>query len=123
MKRLSVIGYWLLVAGCSFLFSCGEKVEQPTMTDEKITRVMADLYIADAATNGLSGYAKDSLAQVYFKQVLEMHGTTKEEYEKNLRLIANDLPRMEAVVKGAEEILNAGGGEKKKEEKAEEESN
>jgi len=119
MKRLSVVGCWLLVS----FFSCGEKVEQPTMTDEKITRVMADLYIADAATNGLSGYQKDSLAQVYFKQVLEMHGTTKEEYERNLRLIANDLPRMEAVVKGAEEILKSGGGEKKMEEKTEEKSN
>jgi hypothetical protein len=102
MKRSWVFGLWSLAA---LFFSCEKKVEKTTLSDEKITRIMADLYVADAATNGLSGYAKDSLAQVYFKQVLEMHGTTKEEYEKNLRLIANDLPRMEAIVNGAAELL------------------
>jgi hypothetical protein len=107
MRRLLVIGCWLLVIS---FFSCAEKVEKPTLADEKITRIMADLFVADAATHGLSGYAKDSLAQVYFQQVLQKHGTTKEEYEKDLRLIAKDLPRMEAIVKGAEESL--GGGKK-----------
>lgn len=97
------------------LFSCREKVEQPTLPDEKISRIMADLFTAEAATNGLSGYPKDSLLQVYFKQVLEMHNVTKEEYEKDLRLIANDLTRMQAIVKQAEALLDSGGksGEKK----------
>lgn len=113
MKRSLVFGLWSLVA---LFFSCGEKVEKTTLSDEKIMRIMADLYVADAATNGLSGYVKDSLAQVYFKQVLEMHGTTKEEYEKNLRLIANDLPRMETIVDGAQELLE---GTKKEEKKVE----
>lgn len=105
MIRLLVVGYWLSVA---LLFSCGEKAEQPTLTDEKISKVMADLFTAEAAVNGLTGYTKDSLMQIYFKQVLEMHGVTKEEYEKNLRLIANDLPHMEAIVKQAEQQLETG---------------
>lgn len=94
----------LILATC--LFACKEKTEQPSLSDEKISRIMADLFIADAATTGLSGYPKDSLMHVYFNQVLEMHGVTKEEYEKNLRLIANDLPRMEAVVRQAEALLS-----------------
>lgn len=119
MMRLSVIGYQLLVIGCCLsvacFFSCREKVEQPTLPDEKISRIMADLFTAEAATNGLSGYTKDSLLQVYFIQVLDMHGVTKEVYEKDLRLIANDLPRMEGIVKQAEALLETGGksGEKK----------
>lgn len=103
--RLLVIGCWLLVVSW-LLFSCEKRAEQPTFSDEKTARIMADLYIADAATNGLSGYSKDSLAAIYIRQVLELHGTTKEEYENNLRLIANDVPRMEAVVTQAEAILN-----------------
>lgn len=105
--------------GCltALLFSCGEKVkEQPSLSDEKISRIMADLFTAEAATNGLSGYPKDSLMQIYFKQVLEMHQVSKEEYEKNLRLISNDLPRMEAIVKSAEALLSP----EKKEEKTKE---
>lgn len=110
MNRLLVIGCWLLAL---VFFSCGEKMEQPTFSDEKTARIMADLYLADAATNGLSGYQKDSLMVVYFKQVMEYHGTSREEYEKNLRLIANDLPRMEAAVNQAELLLNPSSAEGK----------
>jgi len=117
--RLSVVGYWLLVIGCWLLFSCEKRAEQPTFSDEKMARIMADLYIADAATNGLSGYPKDSLAAIYIRQVLELHGTTKEEYENNLRLIANDVPRMEAIVNQSESILNPVKKEGKEEEKTE----
>lgn len=90
----------------TLFFACEKKTEQPSLPDEKISRIMADLFIADAATTGLSGYPKDSLMQIYFNQVLEMHGVSKEEYEKNLRLIANDLPRMETVIKQAEALLD-----------------
>lgn len=123
MRGLSVIGYRLLVIGCwvsaSVLFSCGKKAEQPTLSDEKMARIMADLYIADAATNGLSGYQKDSLIRVYLAQVMELHSTTKEEYENNLRLIANDLPRIEALVNRAEAMLDPAKKEGKEEEKKE----
>ncbi len=66
---------------------------------------MADLALADAATTGLSGYTKDSLMHVYFKQVFDMHGTTAETYENDLRILASDLSRMEMIVKSADELL------------------
>ena len=46
------------------LSACEEKKEQPTRSDEKTAQIMADLAIADAGTYGLSGYKRDSLAQV-----------------------------------------------------------
>ncbi|HRI60708.1 MAG TPA: hypothetical protein PK228_13315, partial [Saprospiraceae bacterium] len=53
-SRLLVNGYRLPVIGCCvlvfLLFSCREKVEQPTLPDEKISRIMADLLTAEAAT-------------------------------------------------------------------------
>jgi hypothetical protein len=75
------------------------------MKDEKIARIMADLSVAEAATNGLNGYQKDSLMQAFYKQVFKMHGTTAEAYENDLRIIASDLGRMEEIVKQAEELL------------------
>ncbi|MBV6438874.1 MAG: DUF4296 domain-containing protein [Haliscomenobacteraceae bacterium CHB4] len=105
MKRLSVIGFWLSFA---LFLSCKEKTEQPALPDEQISKIMADLFVAEAATNGLTGYTKDSLMQVYFKQVLEMHKVTKEAYEKELRLRIHDLKRMEAIVKDAEALLETG---------------
>jgi hypothetical protein len=78
---------------------------QPSTPDEKIARIMADLSVADAATSGLSGYTKDSLMHVYFKQVFEIHGVTLEVYENDLRVLAKDLSRMEKIVKQADEML------------------
>lgn len=87
------------------LAACQPKQETPSMSDEQLARLSSDLYIAEAATSGLAGYERDSMAQVYFKQVLEMHGATMEQYEKDLRLIVNDLPRMEAILQKAQEHL------------------
>jgi len=74
---------------------------------------MADISIADAATTGLNGYAKDSLMQAYYKQVFEMYGVTLEVYEKDLRILAQDLVRMEGIVKQADELLTEGGNGQK----------
>lgn len=70
-----------------------------------MARIMADLSIAEAATTGLTGFPKDSLMQAYFRQTLEMHSTTLEDYEKNLRLYADDLPRMQRLTQQAEVLL------------------
>lgn len=102
MKKIRNTG--LLLAALLF-FACEKKVEQPTLSDEKISRIMADFATAEAATNGLNGFPKDSLLQLYFGQVLELHQITREEYEKNLRLLTNDLPRMQAIIKAAELLM------------------
>lgn len=81
-------------------------VEQASVPGEKMARIMADLSIADAATNGITGYDRDSLMQVYFKQVLELHGLTLEQHEKNLRIYANDSDRMRKLLEQAEVLLD-----------------
>ncbi|MCC6460238.1 MAG: DUF4296 domain-containing protein [Saprospiraceae bacterium] len=88
-----------------FLAACQPKTEQPVLSDEKIARVMADLYLADGAANGLPSYQRDSLAQKYYAQVMELHGLTKAAYEKELRLRASDLTRMQGILKQVEELL------------------
>ena len=91
---------------CLLLFAgCGKSAEQPSIPDEKMARIMADLCIAEAATTGLTGFPKDSLMQAYFRQTLELHSITLEDYEKNLRLYADDLPRMQRLTQQAEVLL------------------
>ena len=89
----------------AILSACGPAGEQPSRSDEDLARLMADLAVADAATNALSGFEKDSLAQVYYKQVFDKHGTNLETYEKDLRLIVNDFERIRKIQKRAEEFL------------------
>ena len=97
---------------CVFSAACnfGHKEEQPSVSDEKMARVIADLCIADAATNGIGGYEKDSLMQAYFQQVLQLHGLTMEQHEKNLRIYANDLGKMQEILEKAETMLDTTKG-------------
>ncbi len=110
MKNL--VARFLLLS--ALLFACNNKTEQASLTDQQISRIMADMFIADAATTGLAGYPKDSLMHVYFAQVLDMHHVTEEEYERNLLLLAKDLPRMQAVTKAASELLNSNNNKEEK---------
>lgn len=114
-RCLRVVNSFNMFFGIFLLFwgaACQQKTNEPTLSDEKIARVMADLYIAEAATTGLNGYPKDSLTHVYYDQVLQMHGITKEQYEKDLRLLVLDVSRMEAILEQVQVLLEP---EKKKE--------
>jgi hypothetical protein len=83
--------------------ACGDKAEKPTIPEDKMVRIMGDLIVADAATANFSGYQKDSLSQVYYKQVYDMHGITLETYEKNLRIYSNNIEQMEQISKQIED--------------------
>lgn len=101
----------LLAACMAFMplfLACVQKAQSPPLSDDKTARMMADFSIAEAATNGLNGFKKDSLMLVYFNQVLEMHGVSKDVYEQNLSLLAKDMPRLERVVIKAEELVGGG---------------
>ena len=86
-------------------FACRQKTEQPLWPDEKTARIGADLSVAEPATNGLIGFSHDSLMQLYFRQVLDMHQVSLADYEKNLQILAQDVPRLGAVLDSAQAIL------------------
>ena len=85
--------------------ACQPSVEQTSLTDEKLARIMADLHIADAATNGLTGGAKDSLHKVYIVQVMSIHGIDFDKYEQELKLRSQDLPRLERIQSQVDTLL------------------
>lgn len=98
------LGLFLLLI--CFNWACwGGKSVQPDIDEDKMVRIMADLSIAEAATAQMNGYAKDSLTKVFYDQVFEMHQVSTEQYEKNLRLYANNLPEMEKIVKKVEAVF------------------
>ncbi len=95
---------WVCSLGC-------QSGEQPTLSDEKMAQIIADLHIAEAATKGLSGYRKDSLLYQYYEQIFAHHGVERSVYEQNMRLLAQDEARMLAVFERAEALLKKDSGE------------
>ena len=75
------------------------------LSDEKLALIMADLSIVDASVNILTGYTKDSTANVYYRQIFDIHKVTMEQYEQSLRVIVQDLPHFERVQELAEDYF------------------
>ncbi|TNE59677.1 MAG: DUF4296 domain-containing protein [Bacteroidetes bacterium] len=112
MKKLIHFGTGILFV---ILFcSCGPKTDPPILDDETTIRIMSDLYIAESATTGLTGFPKDSLTKVYYDQVFTMHGVSRERYEENLHRLAQDETRMSKVVYDAMEQIKAAQESEKK---------
>lgn len=88
----------LLLGGCSG----GEK---RALTDEQLSRIMADLFVAQAASSSQSGDLRDSLLGVYTRQVYGMHHTTPDVYEREINEAALDMGRFEGILNKAEELV------------------
>lgn len=101
MKHLPVFLCIIQLLGCQV-----SKQPQPTLSDEQLSQTMADLYIAEAATTGMSGFSKDSLMKVYYQQVFEIHGITMEAYENDLKTASLDMNRLQNIVAEAQKILD-----------------
>lgn len=96
----------IFAAAIVFATSCVERADPPLFSDEKTAQIMADLAVADAAAmSKFTGYPRDSITEAYFSQVFQMHGVSKEDYEKNLLLLSHDLDRLQRCSKNAEQIL------------------
>ena len=102
---------YFLILFSFFIFACRQDKEQPTISDEKMAHIMAEIAIADGGTTMLNSFKKDSLANAYYRQIFEMNGVTIEEYEKNLRILVDDIPHIESVVKAAEAMINGKKGD------------
>ena len=91
---------------CLFGAACAaNQTEKPEMSDDQLATLMADLFVADAATATLNGPFKDSMAMVYYQQVFDLHGTTKDRYKKDLEIIAIDPLRLEKIINQAGDLV------------------
>lgn len=99
--------YFLPLTICVLLAAaCTKKsTKQAPLTDEQLSVLMAELAIAEAATTGLTGYAKDTMARHYFQQVFAIQGVTQEAYVESYYLLSEDLPRMEYVMVMADSMI------------------
>ncbi|MBK9336267.1 MAG: DUF4296 domain-containing protein [Lewinellaceae bacterium] len=108
--------FLLLLAGAMApAAACEQHEGQPVLPDETVARIMADLYVAEAATTGLGGYSRDSLMHIYYGQVFDIHQVTREQYEKDLLFRARDEAHMEEVVDAAIALLQPEADKKEQE--------
>lgn len=94
---LAMTCYW---AGCAD----GPREYGP-VSDEKLIQIMADMQVAQAALTNVTGYERDSTILVYYRQIMEIHGATRETFEQSMRAAAKNPKRMERIIKDAEKLI------------------
>ncbi len=81
------------------LGACQKENHKPSIPipQEKLVPVLADAYIAEAAINSLIGSVKDSMAEVYYAQICEIHGITKANFDTTISIIQKHPIYMDSV--------------------------
>ncbi len=53
--------------------ACKEEEIKPLLSDEEMVAILTDIHLAEAAILSLNRKLKDSVSQVYYKQIFEIH--------------------------------------------------
>jgi ribosomal protein L20A (L18A) len=94
--------YWLaliFVAGCS-------RQEQPPLGEDKLIQALTDAHVMESALQQLSGTYKDSMRQVYFEQLLEVHEIREEDFRRSVDALARNPVKMERIYRKVGEEIN-----------------
>lgn len=70
-----------------------------SMDESKMAEVICDLHLAESAAAQQEGSRKDSIIQLYYRQIYEIHSISENDFIKNMGLLKTDLEKMERVYK------------------------
>lgn len=92
-KYLAGIG----LAGLLSLSACGGKPDAPEFDEKQLISVLIDVHVAEAAAQNLRGRTKDSVLNVYYEQIFQVHGMDRAAFEATMESLREDPVRLEAL--------------------------
>ena len=96
-------------------FSACEEKPTCALSDEQLIQVLADIQIAEAAAQSLVQPVKDSVLEVYYQQVFEIHKVQEDQFRNCYEELQEDPNRMTDIYNRILEELNRMEAESKKE--------
>ena len=103
MKKISIILPFLLFFACK-----NDKVSiNLTIPTAKMVSILADIHVAESAAAYLTNPTKDSIANVYYQQIYEIHSVKAEEVKQNLDMLKREPAQLEKVYKMVGDTLDA----------------
>ncbi len=100
-SRYCLLGLLLFVFVAT---ACSEK-KTTLIPEDKFVKVFVDAYLAEIAAQPYVREEKDSIINVYFDKIYEIHGVTMEEFNKTLDAMQNDPIRMDSLYSKSMELL------------------
>jgi len=99
--------------------SCQPKPEEMKLSTEILVNVLADVHLSEGALLSVKPSDKDSLRNLYYGQIYEIHGITAESFEHDMNILKSRPKLMESVYQEVMEELNKKEAEIKKEDSKE----
>lgn len=91
---------------CLSLFACQKAPPELLVPEEKLVAILADAHIAEAAIQNLIKEVKDSLGEVYYQQICEIHEVNKADFEQTMVQLREDPLRLEQIYRKVMEKLS-----------------
>ncbi len=114
---MSKTSFFLMVLLSFLLTSCGNNKEL-TKEEAKLVDIIADIHLVEASLQRTSSFVRDSMAEVYYDQLAEIHGMKRAVYEAKIEELNNHPKRLELVyIKVIEKLNKAEVTEQSKEKK------
>ncbi len=96
-----------------------QRTEPLPVPDDTLAKVLADVHVAEAAVQNLSGTYKDSLKHVFIAQACSIYRIQEADLRKSIEMLAQQPDKMEKVYKRVEKRLEALGKAQKSDPAAE----
>ena len=91
---------FILVWGTIFhLYSCSSPQIELPIEEVKLKEILMDVHVAEAALQPLVGQKKDSLKELYFSQIFEIHEVHPVDFEATMEILQNNPKRMKKIYK------------------------
>lgn len=82
-----------LLIGILGFISCSDQT--PLLLEEdKMINVIRDIHIAEAAMQNLIDITKDSVGEIYYQQVFEIHQVNKADFDSSMIILRKDPERL-----------------------------
>ena len=90
---------FLSLSLCLFLFACEKKTKQIEyrLSDDKLTHLMYDVQIADAAITGATGHQADTLRELMWNRLTTIYGLSEKEIKSEINKLQTDPEKMKTV--------------------------
>lgn len=95
---------YIYIALILLLSNCKQNPSiDPAIPEKQLITALLDLHIAEVAVKSLRGTTKDSVLNVYYDQVYEMHGLERKKTEAYLEKLRTDPKYWDALYQKVEE--------------------
>lgn len=103
-KGRSLFSVFLFGSLFLFTLACDEEATI-SIPEDKLVRVLADVYIAEIAAQPYLDEEKDSILNVYYDKIYEIHGVSISELNTALDILQNNPIQMDSIYRKASEWL------------------